>query len=68
MTKETTYCDRCGQELKGYWNNFGFHLYHRKYIIANVHNDDEYLDLCKDCYKTLSEWFKKGLNSDEQNI
>ena len=60
MTKETMYCDRCGKELKGWWNNFGLRLYRRKYIIANVHKDDEYLDLCETCHKSLREWFDKG--------
>lgn len=59
MTKETMFCDRCGKELKGVWDNKGLHLYLRKFKLANVRNNDECLDLCQECYESLREWYDR---------
>lgn len=66
MTKETTYCDRCGKECVG---GSGFHLC-RQYFLGRISDflkgsNEFYIDLCQDCYDSLVEWVKSGKTKKE---
>ena len=64
MKKEKIYCDRCGKKI-----NYPFNITHRiiksKYTLMDIH--DNYMDLCEDCSKSLTKWFKAKNVSNEQN-
>lgn len=64
MKKEKIYCDRCGKKVK-----YPFNITHRiiksKYTLMDIH--DNYMDLCEDCSKSLTKWFKAKNDSNEQN-
>lgn len=58
MKTENLYCDRCKKLIKqDIRNNRGYHLYRRKFILCTI-EDNEYMDLCQDCYDSLYDWVK----------
>ena len=56
-------CDRCGKEITG-WFNKALRLRKRKIIITRgPYSNQEDIDLCEGCYKSLRHWyFMKGEN------
>lgn len=59
MIKKTLYCDRCGKECEQ--SRFVHYLLHkRKYILTAT--NEETLDLCQECYNSLTDWFQTVLN------
>ena len=63
MINQTMYCDRCGKLCENDRNNRGFNIFRNKFFIKT--HKDEYLDLCQDCYDSLAEWMKKGIESQK---
>ena len=58
------YCDKCGKQIKFPLNNRGFHIFRNRYFLKNSSND-EWLDLCQDCYDELKEFMKEGKKKNE---
>ena len=53
MRKVTIVCDRCGKEYKVDFDEEE----NRKINLVNEIGDD--LDICKKCYKSLTDWYIK---------
>ena len=50
-------CDRCGKEIPD-WFIKSFRLYKRKLIMTRgAYSEQEKMDLCKDCYESLRNWY-----------
>lgn len=52
-------CDRCGKEIPD-WVSKSFYLFknNRKIIMTRDSNRGQReMDLCKDCYESLREWY-----------
>ena len=60
MKIETMFCDRCGKECEKSRTNHGLHIYNRIFVLANVHKNDAFMDLCQDCYDSLAKWMEAG--------
>ena len=60
VRKETTYCDRCGEEMP-HLVIPRFALYRKKIYIYRYGVDvgKRYIDLCESCSKDLEEWFNE---------
>ncbi len=65
MRKETVKitCDRCGKEITG-WFDKSYRLYKRKIIMTRGDYDEQKeVDLCKDCYESLRNWYYRKQES-----
>jgi hypothetical protein len=64
MRKEIIYCDRCGEdveknEIDG--KAIGLYLYRFK---AYISGNEEKVDLCDKCKKSLKKWLEKEVRND----
>lgn len=60
MIIETIHCDRCGKVCETLRSNHGLHLYKVIFILTDVHEHDEPIGLCQDCYDSLAKWMEAG--------
>ena len=59
MKTENLHCDRCKKLIEAdSRTNCGYHLYRRKFLVHKL-TDDNLMDLCQDCYKSLRDWVKQ---------
>jgi hypothetical protein len=65
MKKEIIYCDRCGEDVKKNeidGKAIGLYLYRFK---AYISGNEEEVDLCDKCKKSLKEWLEKKSEEKE---
>ena len=58
-------CDRCGKEIPD-WFDKSYRLYKSKRKIIMTRGDyseQKEMDLCKDCYESLRNWYYKKQES-----
>lgn len=60
-------CDRCGAIMDDSYESGINNVINRVFYISSskMSNDQEYYDLCTDCYKSFAEWWNAITSKDE---
>lgn len=58
-------CDRCGNFYEG---DGGYKKAGDFRLIRNRYFNDDYIDLCPTCSRSLLEWFKHGNERTEEDV
>lgn len=64
MIEKKIICDRCGRECEYSRYSRGQRVFRNKFFLRK--SDDDFIDLCQECYDSLAEWMKSGKSESEE--